>query len=197
MVAQMREYGEQERERDLATSAAGMADATRENLIQYFTERGLAITPEVDEAVKNVATSMTIDWSDKKNVDAIYGTIAKSLENGGTAEAAKVMGQMSEFNTIAMANPTFNRSEMLNILNHWLKGDIDPKELAVRTRAFLDSATKDWSDPMSAIGFHNPQKVEQTRKARLLFMNILVPLIDMYTQPAIFGHKAGSKGDKK
>ena len=176
MVSQMRGYGEQERERDLATSAAGMADATRENLIGYLTERGLAITPEVDEAVRQISTSLTIDWSDKNNVDAVFGTLTKSLENGGPAEAAKVMGQMAEFNNIAMGNPTFNRSEMLNIINHWLKGDIDPKELAVRTRAFLDSATKDWSDPMSAMGIDNPQKAEKARQARLIFMNILASL---------------------
>ncbi len=31
----------------------------------------------------------------------------------------------------------------------------------------------------------------------VLLMNILVPLIDMYTQPAIFGHKTGGKGEEK
>ena len=175
-VTMMRELGEQERERDIFTSAYGMDDATRENLVMYFSQRGLGITPEVDEAIKNVSSSMVIDWSDQNNTDAVFGSITKALQNGGPAEAANVMRQMSEFYNLAMDSPTFNRTEMLNILGHWLKADIDPKELAVRTKSFLDTATRDWSDPMSAMGIDNPKRAESGRKARALFMNILASL---------------------
>ena len=185
-VDQLRQVGQAEQLRDIATSGAGMADATRENLVQYFTQMGLGITPEVDKTIADLSTSITVDWSDPMTVDTIFGTydpqqsqyrsdgvLSKALQNGGPPLAASVMQSLKQFYDMAMPNPTFNRGEMLEIMHHWLKGDMDPAVLAVKTRGFLDSATRDWSDPMAAMGITDPAAAEKGRKMRQLFQGIL------------------------
>lgn len=204
-VEQLRDLQQAEQSRDIATSGAGMSDATRENLVQYFTELGLGITPEVDQAVTDMSTSMAVDWSDPLTVDTIFGTydpqrgeqrthgvLSKALMNGGQPLVASVMQGLKQFYEIANQNPTFNRSEMIEILHHWLNGDMDPTVLAVKTRAFLDTATRDSSDPLAALGITDPAAAERSRKARMIFQGVLGAISerpDMSQIPAAMGER--------
>ena len=151
-VKELIDYENQEQMRDISTSATGMAESTRKKLIEQFVEADAGITPEIDEAITRLTNTFIVDWGDKANEKAIFGTMDTLLKNMGPLGAQQGMNLLSSIYEQLQDNPNFDPTEMLQILNEWTDPTKPPEEKAKRAMSFISSAVIDPNDILGSLG---------------------------------------------
>jgi len=173
-VGELTQYEHQKQMRQLLQSSTGMSETARNELLDHFTERGLGITPEVDEAISRLSNTFVIDWGDQENQRAIFGTMDTLLKNGGPSLAGAGMNLLSEFYQQAEDNPNFDPTEMLQVLNEWQDPNGDPVKKAVRAWSFMSTSLTDPSDILGSLGIgKSAGKAKKIERMKRVFIELL------------------------
>lgn len=176
-VGELTQYEHQKQMRQTLDSAAGMSETARNELVKHFVERGLGITPEVDESISRLSNTFIIDWGDENNQKAVFGTMDTLLKNGGPALAGAGMNLLSDFYKQAEGNPNFDPTEMLQILNEWQDPGGDPAQKAVRAWSFMTAATIDSNDLLGSFGIGKTAgKAKNIERMKRNFVMLLTAL---------------------